>query len=143
MHNPTELFPPSPNVAALAYFFSQWHLPATPEQLHVHAALTSRTITPDERSLHLAAAWLHTLSRTTKRHPRFETHVLTAALDEKSALIHRLAYAHVPPVAAELERPDSPLHIIDTAARFLPPHPHLPRPTSPRCVNPSPNSISQ
>jgi hypothetical protein len=115
MPNPAQLF--SSDAAAL---LAEWGLAPTTQQSQIHTALATRSLLPDEAHLRQAAAWLAVLFQHHQTHPRFGPHVLAAVLDEKSALLHRLAYRHVPRLGAELEHPDSPLHAIDAAARFLP-----------------------
>lgn len=106
--------------AANRSFFADWHLEITPEQQQLHQALATRTLKPTEANLHHAANWIATLFRHNQSNSCFDFFELATTLEEKSSLIHRMAYAHVPLIAGELESATSPLYPVDAAARFLP-----------------------
>ncbi len=106
--------------------FAGWGIMPSELELGIHRALSSRTLKPDDNHLRAAAAWLHRLMAHHLAHSRYEGWTLAEVLGEKTALVLRMAYQHVPALAAELELPDSPLHAIEAAARFLPPYPPAP-----------------
>src|SRR5664279_4089022 len=88
---------------------ARWSLTPTPEQFRLHQQLATCTLTPDATTLRQAASWLGILQARNQVDPQFDPQDLAATLDEKSALVHRLAYRHVPEIAAELETTASPL----------------------------------